>query len=118
MNTTSYMHYFDAQEQAGSFSQEHCSVNTEHFDLGDDKPLDQILLEDFPKQLDEVIPFLIHGRTYPLRTLCGEQLWSLMHRNNRRMVSNYLQLLIDDCNGFKLDLAEVKAGGEKLYRLK
>lgn len=78
---------------------------------------EQALHEWTMQQFAEILPALIHGRAYYLRTLCGEDLWLQMDHRQRRVVGQLLEQLIAH-ERLDLRIAYAEAGSQKLYQLK
>ena len=78
---------------------------------------DHALFEWVEREAVDIFPTLSRGRTYPLRTLCGEDLWLQMDRRQRGMAAKFLEHLIT-FEHFALSIADAEYGNPNLYQLK
>ena len=69
------------------------------------------------REVMDILPELKHGRAYPLRTLCGEDIWLQMDRRQRRMAGQFLEQLVASQYS-DLRFAYAEYGSPKLYQLK
>lgn len=79
--------------------------------------VDHALFEWVQREVEDIFPALSRGRTYPLRTLCGEDLWLQMDKRQRGIAAQFLEHLMA-FEYFALAIADAEYGNPKLYQLK
>ncbi len=88
-----------------------------HYEVPDEHSTYPELLSWVLRQVTDFIPEMRHGRTYAIRTLTGEDLWTLMNRRQRGVAEQFLwHLIASECIGLRTTDAD--DGEEVMYSLK
>jgi len=119
MNTNHFaqQQHFYSQFHNHDFNHESSALTTNYETMHGEAYANEELYAWAMRQFSDIFPALIHGRAYPLRTLCGEDLWFQMDRRQRRMVRLFLEQLMKEAY-LELHNTFAEHGNEKLYQLK